>query len=57
MDDLKFNLYALVNPQTPAEFAALLEEAARVMEDLVESVTELEAALHLQAAGRGKRAL
>ena len=55
MDDLKFNLYALVDPQTPAEFAALLEEAARVMEDLVESVTELEAAL--QAAGRGKRAL
>ena len=34
MDDLKFNIYALSNPKTPAEYSALLDEALLLLEEL-----------------------
>jgi hypothetical protein len=55
MDDLKFNIYAFVDPQTPEEFAALVEEALRVFEELNESVAYLEDKLSRAATSRSPR--
>lgn len=41
MDDLKFNIYAMANPSTDAEFLLLLEEANRTATELNEAMMEL----------------
>lgn len=38
MKDLNFNIYAFAAPKTPAEYAALLEEALRMADDLGEQI-------------------
>lgn len=54
MDDLKFNIYALVDPQTPEDLAALLDEAVRVFEELDESMAMLEAKLAARGGPRSQ---
>ena len=38
MNDLKFNIYAFVAPSTRAEYVALLDEALRLADELLEIV-------------------
>ena len=42
MDDLKFNIYAMAKPSTPAEYAALLDEALRELETLNALIDKLD---------------
>lgn len=41
MDDLNFNIYAFVDPKTPLEYLALLDEAIRMMNELSDQLDEL----------------
>lgn len=45
MDDLKFNIYAYIKPETPEEISALIEEAVRVSEQLSEIIDRISQAL------------
>lgn len=44
MDDLKFNIYALSNPQTTEDYIALLEEALATLaylKEVLDKITEM----------------
>lgn len=45
MDDLKFNIYGFVKPQTNEEISALIEEAVRVSDELNDIICTISEAL------------
>lgn len=48
MNDLKFDIYALVNPKTNEDYIALLEEAICMVDELNNQLIELENILKLK---------
>lgn len=48
MKDLKFDIYAMVNPKTDEDYIALLEEAIRMADELNDQLIELEKTLELK---------
>lgn len=45
MDNLKFNIYAYLKPETPEEISALIAEAVRVSEELGQIIDTISQAL------------
>ena len=41
MDDLKFDIYALVKPKTKEDYIALLDEALLILDDLNDLIDQI----------------
>ena len=38
MEDLKFNVFAMISPKTPSEYIAVLDESLRIASDLGDQI-------------------